>query len=97
MSTRTKQETVTFRHPFTISGVDGVQPAGSYIVWIEEEVLDGLSFLAYRRVGTSMLLPLHPSCPPGRARPAMDGTGTVARDVGPEVGSFLVPRARILV
>ena len=60
MSTRTKQETVTFRHPFTISGVDGVQPAGSYIVQIEEEVLDGLSFLAYRRVGTSMLLPLHP-------------------------------------
>src|SRR5215218_5518333 len=35
-----------------IGGVDGVQPAGSYIVWIEEEVLDGLSFLAYRRVGT---------------------------------------------
>src|SRR3954465_12447137 len=27
----------------------------------------------------------------------MDGTGTVACDVGPEVGSFLVPRARILV
>src|SRR3954447_15323985 len=26
----------------------------------------------------------------------MDGTGTVACDVGPEVGSFLVPRARIL-
>ena len=60
MSTRTKQETVTFRHPFTISGVDGVQPAGAYIVQIEDEVLDGLSFLAYRRVGTSMLLPLHP-------------------------------------
>ena len=60
MSTRTKQETVTFTRPFTISGVDGVQPAGSYIVQIDDEVLEGLSFLAYRRAGTSMLLPLHP-------------------------------------
>ena len=60
MSTRTKQETLTFRHPFTISGVDGVQPAGSYIVQIEEEALESLSFVAYRRVETSMLLPLHP-------------------------------------
>ena len=61
MSTRTKQETVTFGHPFTISGVDGVQPAGSYIVQIEEEALESLWFLAYRRVATSMLLPIHPS------------------------------------
>ena len=60
MSTRTKQETVTFGHPFTISGVDGVQPAGSYVVQIDEEAVDSLSLLAYRRVRTSMLLPLHP-------------------------------------
>ncbi len=56
MSTRAKQETATFNHLFRINGVDGVQPAGSYIVQIEEEALDGLSFVSHRRLETSMLL-----------------------------------------
>jgi len=60
MNTRTKQETAIFTHPFTMDGVDGVQPAGSYIVQIEEEVIESLSRLAYRRVETSMLVPLRP-------------------------------------
>jgi hypothetical protein len=42
MNTRTKQETAIFTHPFTINGVDGVQPAGSYIVQIEDEVIESL-------------------------------------------------------
>ena len=60
MNTRTKQETAIFTHSFTINGVDGVQAAGSYIVQIEEEVIESLSRLAYRRVETSMLVPLRP-------------------------------------
>ena len=59
MTKRAKQEMATFSHPFTISGVDGVQPAGSYVVQIEEEALEGLSFVAYRRLETSILVPLH--------------------------------------
>jgi hypothetical protein len=60
MSRRTRQETATFNHPFTMREVEGVQPAGSYTVQIEEETIDGLSFLASRRVETSMLFPLFP-------------------------------------
>ena len=60
MSMRTKQEMATFSHPFTMRGIEGVQPAGSYTVQIEEETIESLSFLASRRVATSMLFPLHP-------------------------------------
>lgn len=56
--TRTTQQTATFRHPFTISGVDGIFPAGCYVVRIEEEAMVGLSFIAYRRIETAMLVPL---------------------------------------
>lgn len=54
---RTTRETVTFARPFSLRGVDGVQPAGAYVVETEEEPIEGLSFLAYRRVATAMLLP----------------------------------------
>ncbi len=54
---RTSRETVTFARPFSLRGVDGVQPAGAYVVETEEEPIEGLSFLAYRRVATVMLLP----------------------------------------
>jgi hypothetical protein len=57
MSTRTTQTTVTFRRPFTISGVDGMQPAGRYAIETDEELLQGISFPAYRRVQT--LIHLH--------------------------------------
>lgn len=54
---RTSRETVTFARPFSLRGVGGVQPAGAYVVETEEEPIGGLSFLAYRRVATVMLLP----------------------------------------
>ena len=41
-----------------MTAVDGVQPAGTYTVEIDEELIDGLSFLAYRRVATTLYLPL---------------------------------------
>ena len=55
---RTTRETVTFDQPFSLSGVDGVQPAGAYTVAIDEELIEGLSFLAYRRIATTIYLPL---------------------------------------
>ncbi|WP_377805842.1 hypothetical protein ABNQ38_04180 [Azospirillum sp. A29] len=55
--TRTTSRTVTFAHPFALSGVDGVQPAGSYIVETDEELIDSLSFPVYRRSATWLRLP----------------------------------------
>jgi hypothetical protein len=54
---RTHGRTVTFLRPFALRGVDGVQPPGTYTVETEEELIEGLSFPAYRRKATVMLLP----------------------------------------
>ena len=56
MTTRTSGETVTFLHPFRLSGADELQPAGRYLVETDEELLQGLSFPAYRRQSTFMCL-----------------------------------------
>ena len=56
---RTTRETLTFDHPFSLMAVDKVQPAGTYAVDIDEELIEGLSFLAYRRIATTIYLPLH--------------------------------------
>ena len=58
MTLRTHRETLTFAHPFTLSGVEDVQAPGAYTVQTDEELLEGLSFLAYRRVATVIFVPL---------------------------------------
>ena len=55
---RTTREDVTFEYPFALLGADGLQPAGTYAVDVDEELIEGLSFLAYRRVATTIYLPL---------------------------------------
>jgi hypothetical protein len=52
MSTRTSDDTVTFLHPFRLSGVDELQPAGRYVVETDEEPLPTVSLPAYRRLST---------------------------------------------
>jgi hypothetical protein len=54
---RTNSRPVTFLRPFALRGVDGVQPPGAYTVETEEELIEGLSFPAYQRKATIMLLP----------------------------------------
>jgi hypothetical protein len=49
---RTRREDIVFRHPFTLKGWAEPHPAGAYAVDIEEELIEGLSFPAYRRVST---------------------------------------------
>ena len=66
MSTRTTLSSVTFTRPFTLSSVEGVQPAGTYRLVTEEEPLEGLSFAAYRRTATLLHLPAAPT--PGQTR-----------------------------
>jgi hypothetical protein len=60
MTNRITTKTVTFRHPFTIEGLDGWQPAGSYVVEMEEELIQDLSFPAWRRLHTAIRLPQRP-------------------------------------
>jgi hypothetical protein len=57
MTIRSRRETVTFKHPFRIRGVDRVLPAGSYEVITDEEMIEGLSFAAFRRVATMIEVP----------------------------------------
>src|ERR1700756_3821055 len=58
MTTRTRRETVTFRHPFRIHGIDRLLPAGSYPVIADEETIRAETISAWRRVGTSIILPV---------------------------------------
>ena len=39
MTTRSRRETVTFRHPFRIKGIDRVLPPGDYEVITDEEMI----------------------------------------------------------
>jgi hypothetical protein len=56
MTMRTSRKAVTFRRPFSLSGIDEVQPAGTYTVETNEELIEGLSFPAWHRTGTVLLL-----------------------------------------
>jgi hypothetical protein len=57
MTIRSRRETVTFKHPFLIRGIDRLLPAGSYEVLTDEEMIEGLSFAAFRRVATMISIP----------------------------------------
>ena len=56
MTVRTSRKTVTFTQPFSLSGIDEAQPAGTYTVETDEELLPGLSFPAYRRIASLIFL-----------------------------------------
>jgi hypothetical protein len=60
MMNRTTSRTVTFAHPFVVDGLDEPHPAGSYTVETAEELLQGLSFPAWRRLYTTIRLPGRP-------------------------------------
>ncbi len=47
---------VTFVKPFTLVGIDGVQPPGCYAVSLEEEQLDVLSFVGWRQIAATLQL-----------------------------------------
>ena len=57
MTTRSRRETITFRHPFRIKGIDRLLPAGGYEVITDEEMIEGLSFAVFRRVATMIMIP----------------------------------------
>jgi hypothetical protein len=57
MTTRSHGETVVFRAPFLLKGVDRMLPAGSYRVVSDEELIESLSFPVYRRISTVIFVP----------------------------------------
>ena len=51
------QRSVTFAHPFSLNGIDGTFPAGTYAIEESRERVEGLSFIGYRRTKTTIELP----------------------------------------
>ncbi|UPK35464.1 hypothetical protein IVB18_47250 [Bradyrhizobium sp. 186] len=58
MTIRSRRETITFKHPFHIRGIERELPAGAYEVVTDEEMIEGLSFSAYRRIATMITVPV---------------------------------------
>jgi len=54
---RSSRRTVEFAHPFSLANTDTEFPPGRYEIEAEEELIPGLSFIAYRRVRTTMETP----------------------------------------
>lgn len=66
MNERTRRSTVVFRHTAILEGLEKPLPAGSYIIETDEEQIPGLSFIAYRRVQTTIIVPADTSSNSGR-------------------------------
>jgi len=64
MTMRSRRETVRFRHPFRIKGIDRELSPGAYEVISDEEMIEGLSFPCFRRVATMIMVP---GAPPHRS------------------------------
>ena len=52
MNTRSSRLTVTFSHPFVLAGYADELPARACEAIVEEELIQGLSFVAYRTAAT---------------------------------------------
>jgi hypothetical protein len=57
LTIRTTRSTVSFSNPFTLRNLEGVQPAGEYVVLADDELIEGLSRVAYRRLVTLFQTP----------------------------------------
>ena len=56
MALRSTRSTMAFPKPFILSGYSGQLPAGEYEILVEEEVIEGLSFVAYRRTAVFLTI-----------------------------------------
>jgi hypothetical protein len=54
---RSRRETITFRHPFRIKGIDRQLSPRAYEVITDEEMIAGLSLPAFRRIATMIMVP----------------------------------------
>ena len=60
MTIRTTSRTVTFTRPFLLGAIGEPQPAGTYTVETDEELIGNGPIAAYRRISTLMRLPGRP-------------------------------------
>ena len=58
MMERTTTTTAGFAHPFMLGNDEGPFPAGTYVIETDEELIPGLSFPAYRRIRTTITVPI---------------------------------------
>ena len=56
MNMRSSTTTVTFSNTFALPGYPGELPAGDYEIVVEEELLQGLSFEAWKRTATYLIV-----------------------------------------
>jgi hypothetical protein len=90
MDTRSTSSQITFRRPFRLNGVDGLQPAGSYTLTVEEERLDTLSFDAWRRTSATLYVPQGGAI--DHAAISMEELqAALARDASPEPDTSVEP------
>jgi hypothetical protein len=75
---------MTFPKPFLLEGVTGFSPAGRYEVTTEEEPLGDSMTPAYKRISTTIYIPL----PPGRI-----GIGQIVEVDPNELSSILTVSA----
>lgn len=71
MTIRTTSQTIEFTRPFTVAGIGAQQPAGNYVIETDEEQIEAVSFLAYRRVSVRICLS------PNRMHPGIVETATI--------------------
>ena len=57
MHTRTRHSIVSFHYPFSLSGVDGVQPAGEYSIAEDDEIPPEVAAIVGPRPAFRLLLP----------------------------------------
>ncbi len=57
MTERTTETEITFMHPFHLESLSEPLEAGTYRLVADEELIEGLSFTAYRRVATHLEIP----------------------------------------
>lgn len=57
MTERTTETEITFMHPFNLNSLVEPLEAGTYRLVVDEELIEGLSFTSYRRVGTHLEVP----------------------------------------
>jgi hypothetical protein len=56
MEPRRTTETITLRRPLVLAAIGRVIEPGDYVVVTEEELIEGLSFPAFRRVSTVLFV-----------------------------------------
>lgn len=57
MMTRTTETEITFIYPFKLAAFEAPKPGGTYLLVVEEEQIEGLTFTAFRRTATTLYTP----------------------------------------